>query len=94
MIVVLCPSFYEAQADFEIFLKMMIDEYGEESVVDASRASYYVDTDDDLRYIFVDYRYEPLFRKMNGPIDIVKSDEFFDDLIYRSNSNWSFMDFV
>ena len=80
MIAVLCPSFYDAISDFWYFLSLLqqCEPWNVKQVYDSE---YCVETDDDLRFIFVDYRMAGVFRKMRA--DIIDSEEFFDDYIFR-----------
>lgn len=77
MIVILCNSFEEAIHCFYIFLEFL-----EETSVWNSQikrvfdAAYCIETDDDLKYVFVDYRFEKLFDKA----DCIDVDEFFEGI--------------
>lgn len=85
MIVILCNSFEEAQNDFQFFLNYLnyCDPY---SVSRVFRHSYCVETDGNLRYIFVDYRFKNLAWEFDDEIDYIGSDEFFDDInVYGLN---------
>lgn len=42
--------------------------------------SYCVETNDDLRYIFVDYRFKPLFHGFCKP-DEIDMEEFFEGIV-------------
>lgn len=75
MIAILCPSFYDAIRDFWYFLSMLQQECVW-CVKKVYESEYCVETDDDLRYIFVDYRMEDVFKKMNA--DIIDSETFFE----------------
>lgn len=78
MMVILCNSFQEVQDSYDIFVTYLeMNEPG--SIKETYDASYCVDTDDKLRYIFIDYRFEQLFLKMDN-VDILYMDEFFDGL--------------
>ena len=76
MIVVLCPSFAEAIDGFYMFLKILqdIEPWRIQYVYDAS---YCVETDDDLRYIFTDYKLASLYQNMLHA-DLIYSDAFFE----------------
>lgn len=75
MIVVLCPSFPEAIDAFYMFLKMLqeIEPWRIQYIYDAC---YCVEMDDNLRYIFTDYRRKGIYR--NTCADYISMDEFFD----------------
>lgn len=77
MIVILCNSFQDAKDAFDIFMQFLED-YEPFSIQKELKSSYAVETDEDLRYIFVDYRMEHLFDKMTP--DILWVDEFFEGL--------------
>lgn len=77
MIVILCNSFSDAQEAYDIFIT-----YLEEICLFSIKNTYdfcnCVETDDDLRYIFVDYRMEKLFCTITP--DILTIDEFFEGI--------------
>ena len=75
MIVVLCNSFEEAKDSFAKFMDFL-EFYEPQSITRVFESSYCVDTDDDLRYVFVDYRFGPLFENL-GDSDEIWEDEFF-----------------
>lgn len=79
MIVVLCDSFEDAQDGYDIFVSFLedIDPF---LIKKTCNASYCVETDDDLRYIFVDYRFRPLFQKFEEPVDEIDLDRFLNDI--------------
>lgn len=78
MIVVLCNSFDEAKEGFFRFMDFL-ETYEPLSISNVFEYSYCVETDDDLRYIFVDYRFRNLFHSFDSP-DIVEMDEFFEGI--------------
>lgn len=78
MIVVLCNSFKEAQDAFADFMDFL-ETYEPLAISKVFEYSYCVETDDDLRYIFVDYRFENMFKKFDRS-DYVDKDEFFEGL--------------
>lgn len=78
MIVILCNSFDEAKAGFSRFMDFL-ETYEPLSISTVFEYSYCVETDDDLRYIFVDYRFKPLFHTFDRP-DEVDLDEFFEGI--------------
>ncbi len=76
MIVVLCNSFQDAQDGFDMFMNFL-ETYEPFSIKRVFNYSYCVETDDDLRYIFVDYRFKKLALKFDDVIDYVDMDDFF-----------------
>lgn len=77
MIVILCDSFYDACEAFLVFWEYV--EFGlGENIVNVWESENCLETDDNLRYIFIDYRWEPAFRKMTP--DIIDIEEFFEGL--------------
>lgn len=78
MIVILCNSFEEAQDGYDMFVSFL-EENEPWYIRTTYDASYCVETDDDLRYIFVDYRFEALFKTFDNP-DVIEMDEFFEGI--------------
>lgn len=75
MIVILCPSFYDAMDAYDIFVSFL--EHAEPfSIRRTYDSCYCVETDDDLRYIFTDYRLRNVFRTP----DTIDVDEFFEHI--------------
>lgn len=70
---VLCESQWEAEELFELWMMVLVH-MAVENIRRAWPECLAVETDDDLRYIFVDYRMEHAFDNMKP--DIVDSDEF------------------
>lgn len=79
MIVILCNSFQEAQDSFDVFMDFL-ETYEPFSISKEFRHSYCVETDDDLRYIFIDYRFKSLAKKFDDVIDYVDLDEFLEGI--------------
>lgn len=77
MIVILCSSFYRAVEAYQEFLDF-IEWFDPYLIKKNYPHSYCIETEEDLRYIFVDYRMEDLFIKMKA--DIIDDDEFFQDM--------------
>lgn len=75
MIVVLCSSFEEAQFAYGIFIEFLGWNHPW-NIKHCHDAAYCVETDDDLKYVFVDYRFEHLFNES----DVVDVDEFFEGI--------------
>lgn len=78
MIVVLCPTFKDAMRSFYRYVYDLRDYMGEWSIKRLFLSEYCVETDDDLRYIFIDKRYEKEFKNMRA--DFITMDKFF--LVY------------
>ena len=78
MIVVLCNSFDEAKEGFSRFMDFL-EIYEPLSIFMVFEHSYCVETDDSLRYIFVDYRFRNLFHSFDWN-DFVEMDEFFEGI--------------
>lgn len=78
MIVILCNSFEDAKDAYDCFVTFL-ENYEPFSIKRTFNASYCVETDDDLRYIFVDYRFEKLFQQFDTP-DYVDMEEFFEGI--------------
>lgn len=79
MIVILCNSFQDVQDSFDIFMNFL-ESYEPFSIQKVFEYSYCVETDDDLRYIFVDYRFKNLASTFDDVIDYVDSDKFFEGI--------------
>lgn len=75
MIVVLCSSFEEAQFAYGVFVEFLDGNYPW-NIKHCHDAAYCVETDDNLKYVFVDYRFERLFNKS----DVVDVDELFEGI--------------
>ena len=76
MIVIFCESFTEAQEAYDLFINML-EENNPLCVLAADPYMLTVDTDDDLRYVFIDYRLLDLFERLTP--DILDVDRFFED---------------
>ena len=76
MIVVLCDTFDDAIDAFDIFVSYL-EEHDPWCIRKVYEPSSCVETDDDLRYIFVDFRMAKYFKFTD---DIYGVDEFFDRL--------------
>lgn len=79
MIVILCNSFDEAKDGFARFMDFL-EAYEPLSISKVFEYSYCVETDDNLRYIFVDYRFKPLFHRFCRS-DEIDMEEFFEGLV-------------
>lgn len=69
MILVLCNSFEEAQDGYDVFVQFL-EENEPWSIRNAWNCSYCVETDDDLRYIFIDRRMKNIFYAFDRPDEI------------------------
>lgn len=81
MVVVLCNSFDEAKEGFYRFLNFLQENepiFGT-CISKVFKHSYCIETDDDLRYIFVDHRLQNLFYGFDKP-DIIEIEEFFEGI--------------
>lgn len=78
MIIIFCDSFEDAQFAYEAFIDFL-EEYEPYRIKKAYDAAYCVETDDDLRFIFVDYRFKPLFHTFCRP-DEISDIDFFKDI--------------
>ena len=76
MIVILCDTFDDAIDSFDIFVSYL-EEHDPWCIRKVYEPSYCVETNDDLRYIFVDFRMVKYFHFTD---DIYGVDEFFDRL--------------
>lgn len=77
MIVILCPCCQDALDSFDVFMDFL-ETFEPFSIQQVFEDSSCVETDDDLRYLFVDYRLEHLFQK--SETDFVDMDEFFEGI--------------
>lgn len=75
MIVILCPSFEDAIHAYDIFVSFLED-INPWAIKKTYNASYCVETDDDLRYIFTDYRLRNVFHTP----DKIDMEQFFEDI--------------
>lgn len=76
MIVIFCSTFDEAQSAFYLFCNMLEQECPW-SIVNVDPYMLAIETDDDLRYVFIDYRLLDLFERLTP--DILDVDTFFYD---------------
>lgn len=77
MIVILCKSYKEACRAYEFFIEFLLDNEPW-AIRKQFEHENCVETDDDLRYIFVDRRVEKVFEKMRP--DIVEVQQFFEGI--------------
>lgn len=75
MIVVLCSSYEEAVHCFYIFLEFLEENFPW-NIKRVFNVANCIETDDDLKYVFVDYRFEKLFDKA----DCINVDEFYEGI--------------
>ncbi len=64
-IVILCDNFEDVQFGFSVFMEYLEKEEPY-SIEEVYEYSYGVETIDGIRYIFIDYRFRPLFAKMEN----------------------------
>ena len=82
MIVILCDSYQDAQDSYWLFLEFMSETIPPWSAIRAIDAALIIDTDDAIRYMFVNFRYQDLiFRDKN--VEFVDRDSFFEDLLWE-----------
>ena len=77
MVVVLCDSYRAASDAFSVFMRIL-SYYDPWTIRVVNEAALYVETDEDLRYIFCDYRMSKLFE--DSTLDILEESEFFEGL--------------
>lgn len=77
MIVVLCDSYEDAEEAFYIFLDIL-DLMFRSCVRGRFEKCLCVETDDNLRYIFCDYRMRGIFESFTK--DLLEKEEFFEGL--------------
>lgn len=77
MIVILCESFQDAINSFRYFLHFLEDNEPW-SILQVWEKCQCVETDENLRYIFVDYRFEHAFDNCHP--DIVDAGNFFGNI--------------
>lgn len=75
MIVILCNSFEDAKNGFDMFIDFL-ETYEPLHISRIFESSYCVETDDDLKYVFVDHRLKSLFLDC----DCVELGEFFEGI--------------
>lgn len=63
---------------FDRFMEFL-ETYEPLSISRVFEYSYCVETDDDLRYVFIDYRFRFLFQSFDSP-DEVELEEFFEGI--------------
>lgn len=78
MILILCNSFEDVQDGYDAFVQFLEDNEPW-SIRKTYNSSYCVETDDDLRYIFIDYRMKNLFFNFDKP-DVIELEEFFEGI--------------
>lgn len=74
MIVILCPSMQDAIDAFDIFVESLC----EWEIQRCFESSLCVETTDDIKYLFIDERFEYRFDRFRE--DIVSVDEFLEDM--------------
>lgn len=74
MIVILCPSMQDAMDAFDIFVSSLCDW----EIQRCFESSLCVETMDDIKYLFIDERFEFQFNRYKQ--DIISVDEFLEDM--------------
>ncbi len=77
MIVIFCDDFQDAQDAYQIFTDFLA-QYEPGIIIQEDPYSLRVSTDEDLTYIFVDYRMAGVFQGVTE--DMMDVEEFFEDL--------------
>lgn len=79
MIVILCDSFQDAEDSYWLFLEYIEQTIPSWWVIRAIDEALIIDTDDDIRYMFVSWRYRgSLFKNQN--VEFIEKEVFFEDL--------------
>ena len=79
MIIILCDNWVDASDAFDLFCAFL-ERYEPFMVTESDRYSLRVISDDDLIYIFVDYRFKEVFKEDYDSADIIEVNEFFEDM--------------
>lgn len=77
MIIVVCNSYQDACDAFDIF-SSFCERYEPFMLVETDKYSLRCVADDDLIYIFIDYRFKDALNVSKA--DVIEVDEFFEDL--------------
>lgn len=77
LVVICCRTYKTACEAFKLFLEFLNDNEPW-SISKIFEHENCVETDDDLRYIFIDYRFEKVFENMKP--DIIDVQEFFEEI--------------
>lgn len=77
MIVILCDNYQDASDAFDIFCSFC-ERYEPFMLVDTDQYSLRCTSDDDLIYIFIDYRFKDVI--VDEYVDVIEVDEFFEGL--------------
>lgn len=81
MIVILCDSFSDAIDSYYLFLGYLEENEMRWCPCRCFDDALMIDTDEDLRYLFIDYKYKNLiFKKNNKEIEFIEKEVFFEDL--------------
>ena len=76
MIVIFCNSFTEAQDAYDLFIDFL-EENNPLCILETDPYMLTIHTDDDLLYVFIDYKLLDLFERLTP--DILDVDTFFYD---------------
>lgn len=74
---ILCNSFEGVRYAFSDFMDFL-ETFDPFLISKVYEYSYAIETVEDIRYIFIDYRFEPMFKRMKDTM-LIGSDEFFED---------------
>ena len=89
MIIILCESFLDARDAFDIFVSFL-ERVAVFNIVEVDTYQLAIYTDDDLRYIFMDYRTYDIFESELKTDDVTTIEHFFEGLCeYYGFSDYS-----
>lgn len=77
MILILCDSFQAAKEAFNLFIRW-VEEYYLWDVLEIFSHCFCIETDENLRYMFIDRRMKKVFDHLHP--DIVEEKDFFHDI--------------
>ena len=77
MIIILCNDWADANDAFDMFCAFL-ERYEPFMIKESDQFSLRVVTDDDLVYVFIDYRFRDALQRKEA--DIIEADKFFEDL--------------
>lgn len=82
MIVILCNSFQQAKEAFDLWVEYLeeISNYNQCEIKEIIKSCLRITMDDDLTYIFIDYRVKEWYQKMKP--DFVEVAEFMEGIDY------------
>lgn len=77
MIIILCETFWDAKDAFDLFMEYL-NYYAPLEIQRVFEDAFSVETDNDLRYIFIDKRYLKFYEHVKP--DVLTVEEFFEYL--------------